>query len=519
MDAGSSHTGIFLYKWKPVRATTGLSLSNTGEKITAAIPSDIKQIEKFNIREGINNIDESQIAAYLKPQMSKLEERVTELLELNKSDSDPTKPNSQVPLFLEATAGMRLLKVANAPATFNLIRRIDSVLRTYKTLSYKHALLISGTFEGLYSWITVNYLIDSLAPGKKTAAIVECGGASTQIAYQMKPKSARTAINQHKLDSDEVHEIGIRNERRTVRSSSYLCYGKDQFHLRLYRILIYERQQADPTFSSNINPQIADPCANTNSETVQSKKSFEQSPCIKPNASAGLNSLDEFNATTTFFFIGNSYPAKCLEYIQKILNQTTCSQYFDSCYTYHNVVDDDNMDFYGISAFYYAAAFVTESKNKSIFVDPVTYMNQTNKLCLRNSAELDHSNPFIKTQCFANLLIYGLIENFYQIKDWSRINFVRKIKDDSIGWTLGSMLVKARLIDIKQRSKTHLPDAAFYAICILAGFILFISSICFAWTLYKYYAASESSSTSTDPEGASRVNAARFGHSFTKRLN
>ena len=124
------------------------------------------------------------VAAYLEPLVQHARTHIPPSLE------------PETPLFLLATAGMRLLDrlqqahVLNAACTY---------LRTTSTFRLEpeskdgpcgsSVQVITGKEEGLFGWIAVNYLMDGFIGGqghkddKTTYGFLDMGGASTQIAF------------------------------------------------------------------------------------------------------------------------------------------------------------------------------------------------------------------------------------------------------------------------------------------------------------------------------------------------
>ena len=77
------------------------------------------------------------------------------------------------------TAGMRLL-AETAPQ--HAVAILDSVRRYLGASGFKFdhkwALILPGQSEGVFAWISTNYLLRSLSTRSKTAAALDMGGAS-----------------------------------------------------------------------------------------------------------------------------------------------------------------------------------------------------------------------------------------------------------------------------------------------------------------------------------------------------
>lgn len=137
------------------------------------------------------------------------------------------------PIFLKATAGLRMLKIETS----------DLILQSVQEfLSNKHnspfffdsklgAQIIPGTEEGAFGWISVNYLKHVIGPFRPVGqvnkdnafAVVEMGGASTQIT-----QIANTYADQKVIESGFSYEFSIQGERFVLYAHSYLGYGGDQ---------------------------------------------------------------------------------------------------------------------------------------------------------------------------------------------------------------------------------------------------------------------------------------------------
>lgn len=112
----------------------------------------------------------------------------------------PPSQHSTTPIYVLATAGMRLLSPSEQSA---IVQETCSILRKSTKFALKdrcegeNVKVITGEEEGLFGWIAVNYLMDGFdnhsastsvgAPGGgdgSTYGFLDMGGASTQIAFE-----------------------------------------------------------------------------------------------------------------------------------------------------------------------------------------------------------------------------------------------------------------------------------------------------------------------------------------------
>lgn len=130
----------------------------------------------------------SEVFHALKPGLSSYAENPTSgaeslipLLELAMS-TVPEEHRAKTPINLKATAGLRLLKQDQSTA---LLREVEMLLQSYPFLyDPEDAVeIMSGSDEGMFAWVTVNYLLESIAlDAPHTCVVLDLGGGSTQIA-------------------------------------------------------------------------------------------------------------------------------------------------------------------------------------------------------------------------------------------------------------------------------------------------------------------------------------------------
>ena len=129
----------------------------------------------------------SEVFHALKPGLSSYAENPTSgaeslipLLELAMS-TVPEEHRAKTPINLKATAGLRLLKQDQSTA---LLREVEMLLQSYPFLyDPEDAVeIMSGSDEGMFAWVTVNYLLESIAlDAPHTCVVLDLGGGSTQV--------------------------------------------------------------------------------------------------------------------------------------------------------------------------------------------------------------------------------------------------------------------------------------------------------------------------------------------------
>ncbi|KAI3365148.1 hypothetical protein L3Q82_010246 [Scortum barcoo] len=158
LDAGSSHTALYIYEWPAEKD------NNTGR---------VEQTHSCKVKgPGISSYASEPWKAgeSLRECMQEAEQWV------------PSKRHHETPLYLGATAGMRLLDAENKSASDKVFKAVEEALQKFP-FSFQGARILFGQEEGAFGWVTVNYLDDRLTQGLETTGALDLGGASTQISF------------------------------------------------------------------------------------------------------------------------------------------------------------------------------------------------------------------------------------------------------------------------------------------------------------------------------------------------
>ncbi|NWI22081.1 ENTP2 diphosphohydrolase, partial [Crypturellus soui] len=158
---------------------------------------------------------------------------------LNQALKDvPTEKHVSTPLYLGATAGMRLLNIINHQDSDAVLSAVTAKLKSYP-FDFRGAKILSGEEEGVFGWVTANYLLENfikrgwlgewIQPKKKTLGAMDLGGASTQITFETKDP-IETPQNEVMLK--------LYGQLYKVYTHSFLCYGRDQVLRRLLSKLL-----------------------------------------------------------------------------------------------------------------------------------------------------------------------------------------------------------------------------------------------------------------------------------------
>ena len=117
----------------------------------------------------------------------------------------PKELYAKTPIFLMATAGLRM--VGDAAKDAILASVCAELSASGFMFKCEWATLLDGQDEGLYGWVTVNYLLDRLYPpaAEPPVGIIDLGGGSVQIVFAPPRAALRSSLPD-----------GVSTTRRTV---------------------------------------------------------------------------------------------------------------------------------------------------------------------------------------------------------------------------------------------------------------------------------------------------------------
>ncbi|KAJ4926558.1 hypothetical protein JOQ06_008731, partial [Pogonophryne albipinna] len=136
LDAGSSHTALYIYKWPADK------LNGTGV---------VTQHTECHVEgKGISSYAGQQGAAGRSLEAC-LDQAVEDI---------PKERHPRTPVYLGATAGMRLLQISKPELSDQILQEVGHKIQSYP-FSYQGATILNGKEEGAYGWVTVNYLSEN----------------------------------------------------------------------------------------------------------------------------------------------------------------------------------------------------------------------------------------------------------------------------------------------------------------------------------------------------------------------
>ncbi|KAI8826528.1 nucleoside phosphatase family-domain-containing protein [Fimicolochytrium jonesii] len=392
IDAGSSGSRVQVYSWtNPAFARKALG-QNAMNRLPVIEKGDEKG-ERWTFKEdpGISSFASrpEAIGSHLQP-----------LLDFSDSVI-PKRKRAQTPLYLLATAGMRLVEPT---ARDRLLDRTCQYIRSHSPYRLDggcalHVRVISGELEGIYGWVTVNYLKngfdvanDPNTPKKHTFGFLDMGGASTQIAFQ----PTRDMAERHSDDLTTMKLRFLDGVEMTYRVfvTTFLGFGVNEARRRYLEGLT----AADSSHTDTTNLPIPEPCLPT-----------------------GLLYKDPHLASTTPTptFLGTGSFTQCLTSLLPLLNKSLPCPDRPCLFNGVHAPVSNALHFLGVSEYWYTASDVYGlggSYNHSLFLDSTT------KFCSQPWPEIQqhfgekrwpmvNDIDRLKLQCFKSAWIMSVLHD------------------------------------------------------------------------------------------------------------
>ncbi|KFD71600.1 hypothetical protein M514_05313 [Trichuris suis] len=467
IDAGSSHSGVFLYKWNGRKKNTGI----------------IKQVGSY--------CDvESGLSSYMYNPEAAGESLVPCLVNISTLVPSQRRPLSA--LYLAATAGMRLLELAQPLASCRIMSSVKDVLKA-QMFDFKNASIISGVDEGLYAWIATNFLdrrlmitdghsrvssfcsISSPATDRSSRPFslgaLDLGGASTQIVFEVSVSLSpfvifpfwRVVQISNETVTDHSRYLRLYGETYRLYVRSYLCCGANE----MIRI-----RQATLAMQAPSEVVHKDPCLPLNYTLVVNSTEVFMKPCV---------AFEPTQATPAeYHYQGTSDPSACRMLIDTMMRINS------TCIVESEPRPEVSGNLVAFSGFYYIGKFFncTSGCTKSQFNESVW------SYCERPVDRIFELAPlsFLYSYCFRGMYTLALLFDKYKLTDsqFQQLKFLSRIGSSDIGWTLGYMLNATNMLPAEK--PTELIGVLEFSLVTAAACLMVLLGLSFlAFVIYRKF--------------------------------
>ncbi|KAI5612799.1 ectonucleoside triphosphate diphosphohydrolase 2-like [Silurus asotus] len=410
LDAGSSHTTMYVYRWPADKQNgTGVVTQHTECKVKGG------GISSYAGQQGAAG---RSLEACLKQAMMDV----------------PQARHHLTPVYLGATAGMRLMNISSPEKSTQVLQEVAQTIKSFP-FKFQGVKILSGKEEGAYGWVTANYLLENfikygfvgqwLNPGRPTVGALDLGGASTQITF---------AIQEEVEDLENSMTLRLYGQNYSLYTHSYLCYGTNEF---LRRLLVHLIMTQDNTGT------VHHPCyPSDHRETLYLLQVFD-SPCIKSQRPA------LYTPETLVMIQGTGSYQHCLGNVSEIFSFQKCS--FSQC-SFDGVFHPNTSGgFMAFSAFFFTHSFL--KKSTGIYISTPLQLQQAaqavcNMTLLKMSEDFPEQKSYLRDYCALTAYIQVLLLKGFHFDNHSfpRVSFQKKAGDSSLGWSLGYMLSMSNML-------------------------------------------------------------------------
>jgi guanosine-diphosphatase len=179
----------------------------------------------------------------------------------------PESYQACTPVAVKATAGLRKLGDEKSNKILEAVRTRLETQYPFPVISKEKGgvEVMPGEQEGVYAWITANYLLGKIGGPDKTptAAVLDLGGGSTQIVFQPTfPDAPNGGLPGKLADGDHKYELSFGGRDFSLYQHSYLGYGLMEARNNLHNAVlepIYQENKNDPG-NEWLKKPIVNPC-------------------------------------------------------------------------------------------------------------------------------------------------------------------------------------------------------------------------------------------------------------------
>ena len=253
IDAGSTGSRLHIYEWDPRVLSNEEDIQDAVSGSKLSFPGT-KSRWSERLQPGLSTFaDKSDdelipaITEYLEP-----------LLDFAKAVLHSKQEEwGQFPIFLRATAGMRILPADQRARAMDAVRQLFAHNATFSPFAFapEQARVLSGEEEAIYDWAGVNFLMGNLISQSegagtvvnpvKTHGALDLGGGSTQISFYESREDIMS--NLFKLQIGQA-------KHWNVYAHSFLFYGMNEAIHRFQARLVADKSPHERLVEGVYNP-------------------------------------------------------------------------------------------------------------------------------------------------------------------------------------------------------------------------------------------------------------------------
>jgi len=149
----------------------------------------------------------------------------------------PKAMHGCTPVAVKATAGLRLLPGSQSA---DILKAVEGRIHSsypFQLQEKDGVVIMDGKDEGVYAWITANYLLGTIKastpPDTSTYAVLDLGGASTQIVFEPVFASSDMQLE----EGEHKYDLKFGGRSHVLYQHSYLGYGLMRARRHVHRLV------------------------------------------------------------------------------------------------------------------------------------------------------------------------------------------------------------------------------------------------------------------------------------------
>ncbi|KAL7304164.1 hypothetical protein TKK_0003462 [Trichogramma kaykai] len=333
---------------------------------------------------------------------------------------------SKTPLSMRATAGLRLLPDHEANQILEEAKKVFDL--SGFQLSKDSVDIMDGSDEGIFSWFTVNFLLDKfISSGSnedysiKTVAALDLGGGSTQVTFAITPKMIENQSKELEMHKKNIYNINALDRNISILTQSFLGMG------------LMAARKSILTHSDN-NPNKTAP------ENVDSDSIKLHSECINPIISGaewnyGGKKYKIYGPVNGDHKIVKSQINSNIEEDRPIVRFPTCLGIIKKVVNDAIPHDLPVLSEHEIYAFSYYYDRATEVGLIDPFTGGTVTVDDLYNEALKSCEYPNTDQPFT---CLDLSFIYTLLHDGFGLEKTTKINMKKKINGHELSWALGA---------------------------------------------------------------------------------
>ncbi|KAF8581024.1 hypothetical protein K439DRAFT_1393144 [Ramaria rubella] len=158
------------------------------------------------------------------------------------------------PVAVKATAGLRLLGAGQSAEILAAVRGRLVAKYPFSVVKKDGVAIMEGKDEGVYAWMTANYLLNTIRTGGESSyAVLDLGGASTQIVFEPTFSKPDATLE----DGEHKYRLEFSGRQHVLYQHSYLGYGLMSARKSVHRLVDFMHSPGGHDAREIANPCLA----------------------------------------------------------------------------------------------------------------------------------------------------------------------------------------------------------------------------------------------------------------------